>query len=199
MADTPTTRPSLLLRLRHYHDAEAWQQFTALYGPLVFGFARKRGLQEADAVDLTQTVLHSIAKALPEFDYDPNKGLFRAWLFTVVRRQLRKFREKQACQPQGSGDTQTYARLAEQPTPDAGEEGVWDQEYRQQLFTRAAELVRGEFADAHWRAFWQTAVEGCSATDVAQALGMSVGAVYTAKSRVLDRIRKAIHKLEEEP
>jgi RNA polymerase sigma-70 factor (ECF subfamily) len=199
MADTQATRRSLLLRLRQYHDAEAWEQFTALYGPLVFGFARKRGLQDADAADLTQTVLASIATALPEFDYDPRKGLFRAWLFTIVRRQLQKFREQQARQPEGSGDTEANARLAAQPVPDAADEELWDQEYQRQLFARAADLVRGETEETQWRAFWQTGVEGASAAEVARTLGMSVGAVYTAKSRVLDRIRKAIRDLEEEP
>jgi RNA polymerase sigma-70 factor (ECF subfamily) len=199
MADTPATQRSLLLRLRQYHDAEAWRQFTALYGPLVFGFARKRGLQDADAADLTQTVLAGVAAALPDFDYDPQKGLFRAWLFTIVRRQLQKFRDQRDRQPQGSGDTETNARLAAQPVPDGGEEELWDQEFQRQLFARAADLVRSEMDETQWRAFWQTSVEGSCAADVARALGMSVGAVYTAKSRVLDRLRKAIVALEEEP
>ena len=196
MGDAPNTRASLLVRLRDHRDAEAWQQFVALYGPMVFRFARKRGLQEADAADFTQTVFQAVAGAIRDFEYDPRQGLFRGWLFGVVRRQLSKFQDKQARAPQGSGDTGAHARLAEQP--DEGDEALWEEEYRRQLFARAADSVRGEFADSSWQAFWQTAVEGRAAPDAAAGLGLSVGAVYTAKSRVLDRIRQVVQRLQDE-
>ena len=96
MGEGPNTRASLLVRLRDHRDADAWRQFVGLYGPMVFRFARKRGLQEADAADFTQTVFQAVAGAIPEFDYDPRQGRFRGWLFAVVRRQLQKFLEKQA-------------------------------------------------------------------------------------------------------
>ena len=199
MGEGPSTRASLLVRLRDHRDADAWRQFVGLYGPMVFRFARKRGLQEAEAADYTQTVFQALAGAIPEFDYDPRQGRFRGWLFGVVRRQLQKFLEKQARAPQGSGDTGAHARLAEQPGPDdQGDEALWEQEYQRQLFARAADVVRGEFAETSWQAFWQTAVEGKAAAEAAAALGISVGAVYTAKSRVLDRIRQAVERLQHE-
>ncbi|MGR5411090.1 RNA polymerase sigma factor, partial [Vibrio sp. PNB22_8_2] len=78
----PDTRPSLLVRIRDGGDAEGWRLFVDLYGPLVYGFARRQGLQDADAADLTQDVFQSVAGAVRRLDYDPRKGSFRGWLYT---------------------------------------------------------------------------------------------------------------------
>src|SRR5438552_1369435 len=85
MPESPQTRASLLVRLRDGHDREAWRQFVDLYAPLVYGFARRRGLQDADAADLMQDVLRAVSGAAGRLDYDPAKGTFRSWLFTVTR------------------------------------------------------------------------------------------------------------------
>lgn len=89
MAEAPTTRPSLLVRIRDRRDRQAWAQFVDLYGPLVYGFGRRQGLQDADAVDLMQDVLRTVAGAVGPLDYDPRRGTFRGWLFTVARNRLR--------------------------------------------------------------------------------------------------------------
>jgi RNA polymerase sigma-70 factor (ECF subfamily) len=105
MREAPTTRPSLLVRLRDARDERAWGQFVDLYAPLVYGYARRRGLQDADAADLTQGVLRAVAGAVGRLSYDPGRGSFRGWLFTIVRNQLRDFRERQGRPGQGSGDS----------------------------------------------------------------------------------------------
>src|SRR5215470_1143371 len=87
MGDAAGTRPSLLIRIRDPGDAEAWGQFVALYGPLIYQFARKQGLQDADAADLTQIVLQAVIDAMKRLDYDPERGSFRGWLYKVVRNQ----------------------------------------------------------------------------------------------------------------
>ena len=198
MGDSPGTRPSLLLRLRDAADHDAWRQFVALYGPLVYRFGRKRGLQDADAADLTQAVCQAVAGAAGRFDYDPRRGTFRAWLYRVVRNQLGKRLARQRREPTGAGGTDAHERLHEAPERDGGEAALWEQEYRRQRFLWAAEQVRGGFEEASWHAFWRTAVEGRGAADVARELGLSVGAVYTAKSRVLDRIKRALDELQDE-
>ena len=91
MPPAPETRPSLLLRLRDPGDGEAWQLFVDLYAPLVYGLARKRGLQDADAADLTQEVFRSVADAVRRLEYDPRKGTFRGWLYTVTRNKIYNF------------------------------------------------------------------------------------------------------------
>ena len=198
MGDAQPTRPSLLLRLRDAGDRDAWRQFVALYGPLVYRFARKRGLQDADAADLTQTVCQAVAGAAGRFDYDPRKGTFRGWLFAVVRNQFGKLLAQQRRQPSGEGGSAAHDRMHEQPDRDAGEADLWEQEYRRQRFLWVAEQVHADFEESSWQAFWRTAVEGQGAADVARELGMSVGAVYTAKSRVLDRIKRAIEELQDD-
>jgi RNA polymerase sigma factor (sigma-70 family) len=189
MSHSPPTRPSLLARLRDVSDVAAWSEFVDLYAPLVYGFARRHGLQDADAADLLQDVFCNLVSALDEFAYDRRRGSFRGWLFTVARNQLRKrFRRR-------AEETGNHELLDELPAPDP-DAATWDREYEQRLFAWAAERARPDFQESTWQAFWQTTVERRGARDVAQALGMSVGAVYIAKSRVLARLRALIDEAE---
>ena len=199
MGDAPLTRPSLLLRVRDPADRDAWREFVALYGPLVYQFARKCGLQDADAADVTQNVLQALTGAVQRLDYDRRRGSFRGWLFGVVRNQLCNYQTRQGpTTPRGSGDTGVQELLEQQPEREHDEEALWEEAYERRLFEWAAERVRADFAEATWQAFWQTAVEGKGAKETARALGMTVGAVYTAKSRVLDRVKRAIQALQGE-
>jgi RNA polymerase sigma factor (sigma-70 family) len=194
MANAPLTRASLLERLRDLEDEDAWTQFVHLYAPLVYGYLRKRGLQDADAADLTQDVLRGAAQHLPEFDYRPERGSFRGWLFTVVRSRLSNFRTRR--RERGAGLTDNILWLQEQPDPQQDEDR-WEREYQQRLFAWAAEQVRPRVPPHHWQAFWRISVDGATPVETAKALGMSLTAVYTAKSRVLARIREAIEQQEE--
>ena len=193
MADAPTTRPSLLIRLRDARDAEAWQQFVALYGPIVYRFGRRNRLQDADAADLTQEVLRAVNGSVGRLDYDPQRGSFRGWLFTLAQRRLYDLLARRRRQEQPAGDSATHALLNELPVPESEE--VWNQEHDRQVFAWAAEQVRGQFTESTWQAFWRTAVEGCDAARVAEELGLSVGAVYIAKSRVQARLREHVQQL----
>jgi RNA polymerase sigma factor (sigma-70 family) len=194
MPDAPITRPSLLVRIRDPRDGPSWSQFVDLYAPLVYGFARKHGLQDADAADFTQEVLRNVAGAVGELDYNPQRGTFRGWLFTVVRNRLRDFLDSRRRQCQGSGDTETHALLEQQQ--DLGE--LWDQEYEWQLLTWAAEQIRGTAQESTWQAFWLTTIEEKSGQEVAKTLGISVAAVYLAKSRMMARLKEVIEQVQAE-
>ena len=196
MRDSPATRHSLLVRIRDARDNQAWSQFVDIYAPLIFRFARRHGLQDADAADLSQDVLRTVVRAAPQLDYDPTKGSFRGWLFTVVRNRLRDWIDSQRRHPRGSGDTGEQELLEAQPDRDHEAAAQWDREYQRRLFSWAAEQVRIDFDNSSWRAFWATAVEGTSPKDVAAELGMSLGAVYIAKSRVLARLKEKIRQFE---
>jgi RNA polymerase sigma-70 factor (ECF subfamily) len=198
MSDAPATRPTLLVRLRDPLDEQAWSQFAEIYVPLVYGFARKHGLQDADAADLTQDVLRSVSAAIGRWDYDPLKGTFRGWLFTVARNKLRDFLSSQARHGQGTGDTALHTQLAQHPDRTADELAEWEQEYQRQLFHCAAEVVRSEVEPHTWQAFWAAAVEGRPPKLVAADLGISVAAVYMAKSRVMARIKQKVRELQAE-
>jgi RNA polymerase sigma factor (sigma-70 family) len=193
MAELPSTRPSLLVRIRDLQAHQAWREFVEVYGPVVYGFARKRGLQAADAGDLTQEVLRAIAAVAGRLHYDPQKGWFRSWLYTVARNKLHDFLLARRRQCQGSGDSKVQLLLEEQPAQQ--EEALWDEEYQQQLFAWAADRVRQRFENTTWQAFWQVAVEGQNPKRAAATLGLTLAAVYMAKSRVLTALRKEIEQL----
>jgi RNA polymerase sigma-70 factor (ECF subfamily) len=193
MVELPTTRASLLIRLQDNLDADAWRQFVQIYGPVVYGYGRKRGLQDADAADLTQEVLRAVSESAIRLTFDPKRDSFRKWLFTVAHHKACDLLTKRRL-AQGSGDTAVHEQLDQQPGQT--EAGLWEHEYQQRVFTWAAEQVRGNVENSTWQAFWQTAIEGKSGKDVAAALGMPVAAVYLAKSRVMARLREKIQQLQ---
>lgn len=198
MGDALLTRASLLARLADPEDRAAWQQFVELYGRLVYAFARKRGLQDADAADLTQEVFLGLADGAGRWHYDAQRGSFRGWLYGIIRKKIARFLERRQGQAVGSGDTDANRRLAEKPGREPDLEESWEHEYQEQLFRLAAETVAASVAPKTWRAFWGTAVEGRSASEVGAELGLSVGAVYVARSRVLARLTERAQELRAE-
>lgn len=191
MSHVPPTQPSLLVRLKDAHDREAWERFVDLYAPLVYAFVRKRGLQDADAADLTQDVLRQVASAAKSLIYDPRRGSFRSWLFTVVRNRLTDHWRASARVERGSGDSSQWQQASEQLVSDS-DSAEWDAAYERQLLEYAAQQVRGDFSEATWSAFWQTAVEGREGKVVADELGLTVAAVYLAKGRVMARLKEQV-------
>jgi RNA polymerase sigma factor (sigma-70 family) len=190
MTELPRTRQSLLVRLRDSRDGAAWRTFVDVYAPAVFAFARRSGLQPADAADVTQDVCRNVAQALRSSAYDPDRGRFRGWLFAIVRNQLKMFRRTQSRHPRG----------AELPAdvPDATAAETWDLECRRRLFAWACDRVKPTVAPATWQAFWRTAVDGLPGEKVAAEIGLSPAAVYLAKSRVLAKLRDAVTEVEDE-
>ena len=191
MAEIPPTRASLLVRLRDPRDEAAWAEFVELYGPLVYGYARKQRLQDADAADLCQDVLQAVAGAVGRLEYDPSRGAFRNWLFTVVRRKLWGWRAVREKRPQGTGDSAVQLLLEQVPAP-AREEAEWEAEWQDRLFAWACGQVRREVTEVTWQAFWRTAVDGQPGKQAAADLGLSPTAVYSARSRVLARLKALI-------
>jgi RNA polymerase sigma factor (sigma-70 family) len=196
MEASPVTRASLLVRLRDRQDHDAWRQFVDLYAALIYGFARRRGLQDADAADLMQDVLRAVARSADRLDYDPRRGTFRGWLFTVTRNKLINYVNGRKRRVNAAGDTDAHEILENATAPE--DESLWEREYRQRLFDWAAGQVRGEFQPNTWKAFWSAAVEDRPPKDVAAELGLSVGAVYVAKSRVLARLQEVVRQAEDE-
>jgi RNA polymerase sigma factor (sigma-70 family) len=198
MYDMPGTRPSLLVRLRDTKDERAWNEFAAIYSPLIYRLACRSGFQDADAADLVQDVLRAVAGAIDRWDPDPSRGPFRNWLFRIARNMMLNLVTNQRRHPRGTGRDDIRTLLESEPSPSTEDSELFDLEYKRQVFRFAAEKVRGEFREPTWTAFWQTGVEGKRAQEVAHALGMSVGAVYMARSRVVSRLREVIEHVETE-
>jgi RNA polymerase sigma factor (sigma-70 family) len=192
MDELPGTRHSLIVKLRDPANSAEWSEFVAIYEPLVYRLARRKGLQDADAQDLCQEVFRAVARAVDR--WDPARGQFRAWLSRIARNLLINFLTR-GRQPRGSGGTSMQELLEAQPACDPSATALLESEYERQVFRWAAEDIRGEFAPATWQGFWLTAVENRAPVDVAASLGMSVGAVYVARSRVLARLKKRIEQI----
>jgi RNA polymerase sigma-70 factor (ECF subfamily) len=181
-----TTSYSLLDRLRQPdEDGEAWDRFVRLYTPLLFHWARRWGLQAADAGDAIQDVLLVLLRELPVYQRSP-QSRFRSWLWAVTRNRVRSLRRQRL---PGLLDNQLEANEPAAPDHVAEQQAA---EEMALLTRRAAELLQNDFQPASWKAFWETAVVGRSGQEVAQELGMTVGAVYAARFRVQQRIREEL-------
>jgi RNA polymerase sigma-70 factor (ECF subfamily) len=178
------TSASLLRRLRQPGDARAWERFVDLYTPLLYFWACRMGLQASDASDLVQDVFAGLLQKLPTFEHDPNRS-FRAWLRTVTLNRWRDHCRRKAAAMRGGTD----AGLDEVAVPDPAQ-AVWETEYRQHVLRQALELMKAEFQELTWKAFCGLVVDGKSAAAVAAELKLTPAAVYSAKARVLRRLRQ---------
>ena len=195
----PVTGMTLLARLRDGSAADAWREFVRLYGPVVYGFARTRGLQDADAAVLMQDVLLSVVRDPETSKYDPARGTFDGWLYAVTRNRIDNFLSRRRNRPKGTEDADAYERLGATPAPPGnGPDEAWEREYQRRLTARAMEWVKPEFQGNRWTAFWGTAIEGRPAEAVGVELRMPPGAVYVAKCRVLVRLRDEVRRLQVE-
>jgi RNA polymerase sigma factor (sigma-70 family) len=194
MDDPLATRCSLIVKLRDPADSAAWREFVAIYEPLVYRLARRKGLQDADARDLCQDVFHAVAKAIDR--WEPGRGSFRGWLSRIARNLMINVLTRRKFQPRGSGTSSIQDLLEAQPAVDPSATAIFEIEYERCLFRWAADEIRSEFTPSTWQAFRQTALEDRPPSEVAAELGLSVGAVYVARSRVLARLKRRIEQRE---
>jgi RNA polymerase sigma-70 factor (ECF subfamily) len=178
-----TTSLTLLEKLRTPDQDDAWPRFVRLYTPLLVRWAARLQVPPADRPDLLQEVFLALYKALPAFRHGPGKS-FRAWAYTVTLNKWREMRRKRVPAPIAGDDPRWVEPGGDDPAAEVDEA-----EYRAVLVAQAGRLVRDEFAEPTWRAFWATAVEGKPAAEVAAELGLTPNAVYLARSRVLARLR----------
>lgn len=195
MDELESTRRTLILRVQGGGDGQAWSEFVEIYTPVIYRLVRRQGLQDADAADVTQEVFRTVARSVAGFRFDPAGGSFRGWLYAVARTRLCDFHASRRKQVLGSGDTAVGDRLAHEPDREDWNE-VCEREYQASLFRWAARQIQDQFTEKTWKAFWQTNMEGKGTREVAGALGISEGAVYIARSRVLARLREKIREIE---
>lgn len=193
------TSLSLLSRLRD-GDRAGWERLVKLYGSLVYSWCRRAGLSRDDAGDAVQDVFASVSQHLHQFRREQPGDSFRKWLKTIAYNRAREHHRRQAIRPQAQGGTQAQIQFASVPQPEREvpiESGNEDHSERKHLLLKATELVRGDFEENTWKAFWETVVAGRAAPDVAADLGMTANAVRIAKSRVRARLREEMDGLLE--
>jgi RNA polymerase sigma-70 factor (ECF subfamily) len=195
-AASASVASSLLVRLRG-QDADAWRRLTALYGRVVYDWCRKAGLQAEDAADVGQEVFHAVARHLVDFRRQRAGDSFRGWLWTIAHNKIRDFWRRQAALPRAVGGSSAHQRLLQVAQDESADSAVRPPSADESagLFHRALELMRAEFEERTWTAFWRVAVEDRVPADVAAELGMSAASVYAAKSRVLRRLREELGDL----
>jgi RNA polymerase sigma-70 factor, ECF subfamily len=196
LQSTGTSR-SLLERVRA-DDTGAWDRLVALYAPLVFHWCRNWDLQDQDTADVFQEVFLAVATHIVEFRKERTGDTFRGWLRTITRNKVFDHFRRLGREPEGAGGTDAQIRLSHLPAPLPPEEvSVAENRAELGLFYRGLDMIRGEFEERTWLAFWRTAVEGRVPKDVGAELSMSPGAVRVAKSRVLQRLREELGDLME--
>ncbi len=190
MHEFPDTSHSLIFRVKNPADGAAWTEFLGIYQPVVFGMARRRGLQDADAQDVMQQVFLSISKSIEGWIPGDLQPPFRAWLTTIARNAITKALTRRP-RDAATGSTSMVELLDAQPDPQATTTEILA-EARKELIRWATEQIRSEFSEATWSVFWRTAIEGVPIAEVAKSTGRSAGAVYVARYRVIARLREKV-------
>ena len=183
------TSSSLIDRVRA-DEAGAWDRLVALYAPLLYHWCRRWKIQEEDLADIFQEVFKTLVVNIADFRRERRSDTFRGWLYTITRNKVHDHFRKQGREAVGA------EALADVPAPEAVDvPDPEETEALRALFLRGLELIRGEFEERTWKAFWRTSIDGLPPREAAVELSMSSGAVRVAKFRVLRRLREELGDL----
>jgi RNA polymerase sigma-70 factor (ECF subfamily) len=186
----PSTLSSVCLTAAQAGEGDAWSQLVNKYFPMVYLWCRRVGLQPADAADVAQDVFRGVFQGLPNFRRESENATFRGWVRRITQRRIFDFRKWRAREGVGKGGSAAQAQLQELVAPLTTESSR--SKPRNQPAVQKVREIQGEFEPRTWQAFIRFAVDGCAASEVAEELGISVNAVYLAKSRVLRRLRTSM-------
>jgi RNA polymerase sigma-70 factor (ECF subfamily) len=184
------TSASLLDRLRDAPDEASWQRLVDLYTPLIHGWLRRHAALQQDLDDVVQEVLTVVVRKLPQFRREPRPGAFRRWLRSIAVNCLRDFWRAQRGRPTATGDSAVLDMLDRLEDPNSDLSRLWDQEHDRHVTQRLLEYIKPRFAAATWQAFKRVTLDGVAPERVAEELGLTVNAVFIAKSRVLTLLRR---------
>jgi len=194
-AEGPSSIGSSLLERLRLKSSEAWRRLVYLFGPLVYQWCRRCGLQAADATDVGQEVFRAVAGGIGRFRCEGPADTFRGWLWAITRSKIVDTWRRQQQEPRARGGSTAQVRLAQVAAEEPRELPDVEPETPGGLYHRGLELIRDQFAERTWGAFWRVVVDGRAAADVADEMGLSVNSVYLAKSRVLRRLREELGEL----
>ncbi|MEL6108463.1 MAG: sigma-70 family RNA polymerase sigma factor [Planctomycetota bacterium] len=177
------------------HEESAWAKMNDIYGPLVYRWCRRRGLQANDAADVMQDVLVGVSKSLSNFKRSERGGSFRRWLRSITENKIVDYFRNTKRRAEVVGGLENSIDFSPQLSPpsETGDE----RDERRFVVHRALKLLKEEFSPSHWNAFWRTTADGLSAVEVAQELGISPGNVRQIKFRILRRLRDELSELED--
>lgn len=196
---SPSTSVSLLELARARND-DAWRQIVILYSPLVYQWCRRRGVAEADILDVSQEVFRSVYANLDSFEKATARQSFRAWLKTITANKITDHHRAKIRQPAASGgtDANLWLEQAAAASDSLGSESADDESERVFILRRCLDMVRAEVKATTWDAFWKVVIDEMEPAEVARAIGISRNAVYLARSHVLSRLNKLFDRLVED-
>lgn len=189
----PETNETLIARAKDLRDGASWTELVGIYQPVILRMARRRGLQEADAMDVIQQVFVSVAKSIE--DWKPMIGgpPFRAWLATIARNAITNALARRPLDL-AAGGSSIVEHLHALPDVEATQSEL-NREMQQQLVLWAADQIRHEFSDEVWLSFQKTAIDGLSIAEVARMLKRSAGSIYVARYRVIARLKEKVQEV----
>ena len=188
---TASTSSSLIRRVKA-RDTGAWQRLVQLYTPMVYGWARRGGLNDSDAADVSQEVFQTLVAKIDQFQRDQTGTSFRGWLWKITQNQVRLHFRKRTNEPDGVGGTDAAMQFQQLPDFFESAEEPSAEAARTQLVHRTLRLIRNDFSQQVWDLFWRQAVEGESAADIASELEIPAKNIRQAKYRVLCRLREEL-------
>lgn len=191
-----STTSSFLDSLKQ-RDDEAWRRLASVYARLVLDWCRTAGVPSEERNDVCQEVFRAVAVSIDGFQFNPPDGTFRGWLRTIAHNKIVDHFRRQNRHPDAIGGTDAQQRLMAIPDEASGSLPEATDREKAIVVRQTLELIRMEFEDRTWQAFWRTAVEDQQSGLVAESLGMTPGAVRQAKSRVLHRLREELRQLME--
>ncbi len=191
------TRYSLLSRLQNWADNESWRVFFDTYWRLIYSYALKAGLTQAEAEEVVQETVICVAENIQKFKRDRRLGSFKGWLHNLTRWRIADQLEKRTGV---RGDaTRKYVALENIPDPaDDTASSEWDQEWQSHLLATATERVKQRVSEEQYQLFDLYVVQRWKVPRICQTLGVNAAQVYLAKHRVTRLLKKEVSRLEKE-
>jgi RNA polymerase sigma-70 factor (ECF subfamily) len=181
------TRVSLLERLREGTDAVAWQDFFDQYWRSMYVFAKRCGCSDNTAEEVVEEAVFSVYEKRGDFSYDPSRGRFRNWLFTIVRQKLALTRRRKASEQHALEQAGRDGRYdGEAALPEAEMENAFENA----LLIALLDVVRQEVSPETYQAFELSALHGLSGAETANLTGLSRNGVFLARRRVTKRLKE---------
>jgi RNA polymerase sigma factor (sigma-70 family) len=192
------TRKSLLTRLKDWEDQDGWREFFDTYWKLIYSVGRKAGFTEAEAQDLVQETMLSVAKKMRGFKYEPTIGSFKAWLLLNVRSRIADHLRKRnaVSRPQFADGNKTDLLDAAVNRSAHDLEGIWEEEWQRNLLEVALQNVKRGVSPRQFQIFELYVMQELPLGILTSRLGVNIGQVYLAKHRVSQLLKKEVKRLE---
>lgn len=192
-SDSNPTRASLLGRLKDPKDQSSWQEFFDTYSELIHGVALKAGLSDAQAKNVLEATIASVADRMPSFKYDPKNGSFKAWLRNLTRLQIVSLTLKRPA----PGGVNKESAAAESKSTGETVDRVWDAEWKTNLRNAAIANVKQRLDPKRYQIYDLQVNKGLAPEKLAALLGQSVGEILEAKRKIEEMIQAEVKRLEE--